>query len=285
MPLLLTMVQVDIADVPFLGELGFHFKKRAAEEQVGLAPEHGGAHFAGGRTDFAGEKFLVLEVDVDGGDEFFAVEKGSDGDFDAVDAALKLEDFDFVGESSFVGFEHADDVFAVFFFPDEQAALDVLGFPTGFDDVAVRILLDELNGGIKGIKVFVGDDGDARGFQFFLTERTIVFQAVRVRRTANDGLAGGAEGLSFSALAESVVEHDDIRPFGVFFPIRGFGDETVGDVALFFSFDVITDVVAFLEDLPGDVTDQTGKRNKKKFAFIHRRASGVSFCAERMMAL
>src|SRR6266436_2782062 len=48
-------VDVDTADVAFFGELGFHFQQGAVEEGVGLAPEHGGAHFAGGRTDFAGE--------------------------------------------------------------------------------------------------------------------------------------------------------------------------------------------------------------------------------------
>jgi len=41
----------------------------------------------------------VLEVDVDGSDEFLAVEESVDGDFDAVDAALELKDFDFVGEA------------------------------------------------------------------------------------------------------------------------------------------------------------------------------------------
>jgi hypothetical protein len=43
--------------------------------------------------------------------------------------------------------------------------------------------------------------------------------------------------------------------------------------------------VTFLEDLPSDVTDETGKRDEEKFAFVHWRARGVSFSAERMMAL
>src|SRR6185369_5780374 len=48
-------IEVDVADVAFGGELGLHLEERAVEEGVGLAPEHGSAHFAGGRTDFAGE--------------------------------------------------------------------------------------------------------------------------------------------------------------------------------------------------------------------------------------
>ena len=88
-------------------------------------------------------------------------------------------------------------------------------------------------------------------------------------RAADDGLARGAKSLGFGALAESVVEDDDIGPLGVALPVFGFGDEAVGDVALFFGFDVIADVVAFLENLPGDVTDESGERDKEKFAFFH----------------
>ena len=216
------------------------------KRRLGSAPEHGGAHFARGRADVAGEKLFVLEIDVDGGDEFFAVEEGADGDFDAGDAALELEDFDFIGEGALVSFEHADDVVAVFFFADEEAALDVLGLAAGLDDVAVGILHDEFDGGIEGFEILVGDDVDAGFFQLFLAEGTIVFEAVGVFGAADDGLAGGAESLGFGALAEGVVEDDDVGPLGVAFPVFGFGDEAVGDVALFFGFDVVADVVAFL---------------------------------------
>jgi hypothetical protein len=70
-------------------------------------------------------------------------------------------------------------------------------------------------------------------------------------------------------LAERIVEDNNVRPLGVLFPLLGFGDKTVGDVVLFFGFDVIADIVAFLEDLPGDVTDETGERNKEEFTFVH----------------
>jgi hypothetical protein len=111
----------------------------------------------------------------------------------------------------------------------------------------------------------------------FLTEGAIVFEAVGVRRAADDGFAGGAESLGFGALAESVVEDDDVGPFGVFFPVFGFGDKAIGNVTLFFGFDVVTDVVAFLVNLPGDVTDEARERDEEKFTFVHERASGVSF--------
>src|SRR4029077_11435899 len=82
-------------------------------------------------------------------------------------------------------------------------------------------------------------------------------------------LARSAESLSLGTLAKSVIENYDVGPLGVFFPILGFGDEAIGDVALFFGFDVVADVVAFFEHLPGDVTDETGERDKEKFAFVH----------------
>src|SRR5579871_102793 len=91
-------IQVDVADVAFFGEFRLHFQKCAIEEQIRFAPEHGGAHFAGGRADFTRKKFFVLEVDIYRRDEFFAVKESADRDFDAVDAALQLENFNFVGK-------------------------------------------------------------------------------------------------------------------------------------------------------------------------------------------
>ena len=116
---------------------------------------------------------------------------------------------------------------------------------------------------------FAGGTPYTRGLEFLLAEGAIVFQAVGVGSAADDRFAGGAEHLGFFALAESVVENHDVRPFGVFFPVFGFRDEAVGNVALFFRFDVVADVVALFQDLPGDVTDETGKRNEEKFAFVH----------------
>ena len=237
-------VEIDVADITFFGELGLHFEERLVEEAVGLGPEHGGAHFAGRRANVAGEEFLVLEVDVDGGDEFFAVEESADGDFDSGDAALELEDFDFVGEGALVGFEHANDIVAIFFFADKETALDVLGFAAGLDDIAVGIFHDEFDGGIERVEILVRDDIDAGFFQLFLAEGAVVLEAVGVLRATDDGLAAGAKSAGFDALAERVIENDDVGPLGVALPVLGFGDEAVGDVALFFGFDVVADVVA-----------------------------------------
>jgi len=109
-----------------------------------------------------------------------------------------------------------------------------------------------------------------------LAEGAIVFEAVGVGSAADDGLARGANGLCFGALTESIVEDDNVGPLGVFFPIAGLGNKTVGDVALLFGFDVVADVMAFLEDLPCDVTDETGERNKEEFTFVHFEKSQAS---------
>src|SRR6202040_2480534 len=151
----------------------------------------------------------------------------------------QLEDLDFVGEGSFVGLEHADYVVAVFFLADKQAALAVLSFAAGLDDVAVGVFLHEFDGGIEVIEVLVRDDGDAGFLKFFLAERAIVFEIVGVGSAADDGLACGAEGLGFGALAQGVVKDDDVGPFAVFIVVAGFGDKAVGDVAFFFVFDVV----------------------------------------------
>ena len=82
-------------------------------------------------------------------DETFAVEERANGDLYSGYAALELENFNFVGEGLFVGFEHVDYVLAVVFFADEEAALDVLRLAAGFDDVAAGILLDVFDGVIE----------------------------------------------------------------------------------------------------------------------------------------
>jgi hypothetical protein len=137
-----------------------------------------------------------------------------------------------------------------------------LRFPAGFDDVAVGILFYEFNGGIEGVEILVGNDSDAGLLQFLLTEGAIVLQIVSISGSANNGLTSGAQGLCFGALAEGVVENDDIGPLHVFFIIAGLGHETIGDVSFLFVFNVVADLVAFFNYLPGDVADQTGKRGK-----------------------
>jgi hypothetical protein len=43
--------------------------------------------------------------------------------------------------------------------------------------------------------------------------------------------------------------------------------------------------VAFLEHLPGDVTDETGERDEEKFTFVHFERVQVLTASMRMMAL
>jgi hypothetical protein len=252
-------VHVDVTDVAFFCEIWLHLEQCAIEEGVGLAPEHGRTHFSGGWANFAGKEFFVLEVDVYRSDEFFSIEETADGDFDAVHAALQLEDFDFVGKGALVGFQHSDHIIAIFFFADKQAALDVLGFTAGLDDIAIGIFLNKLNGGIEGIEILVRNDGDAGFFQFFLAEGAVVLKIVGVGATADDRFSGRAEGLCFAALAQRIVKNNDIGPFDVFFVIAGLGDKTVGDVPFLFIFDVIADLVTFFDDLPGNVSDEAGE--------------------------
>ncbi len=211
----------------------------------------------------------MLEINIDRSDEVFSVEECADGDFHSIDAALQLEDFNFVGESFFVGFEHANDVFAVFFFTDEQAAFYVLRFSAGLDYIAIGIFLDELDGGIERVEVFVGNDVHAGILQFFLAEGAIVFKSVGVGRAADNRFASGTQGLRFGALSESVVEDDDVGPLGVLLPVGGLGDKPVGDVAFAFRFDVITNFVTFFENFPSDIADESRDGNKEKFSFVH----------------
>ena len=161
----------------------------------------------------------MFEIDVDRVDERLAVEECADGDFDSGNTPLQLENFNLVGERFFVGLQHVDYVLAVVFFAHKEAALDVLRLATGFDDVAAGILLNVVNGVVEGRKFTVRNDADARVFQFFLAERAVVFQAIGVRRATDYFLAGRAQGFGFFALAERVVENEDVGPIGVLLPV------------------------------------------------------------------
>ena len=107
-----------------------------------------------------------------------------------------------------------------------------------------------------------------------LAEGAVVFEIVGVRRAADDGLAGGAQGLGLGALAEGVVEDDNVGPLAVFFVVGGLGDETIGDIAFLLVFDEVADFVAFLDDLPGNVSDEAGERGKEEFLFFHEKGRG-----------
>ena len=74
--------------------------------------------------------------------------------------------------------------------------------------------------------------------------------------------------LSLLALGECVVEHDHVGPVHLMLPVAHFRDETVGDVAFLLVLDAIAYFVAFCGHLPGDVADEPGNRNEKKFALV-----------------
>ena len=76
-------------------------------------------------------------------------------------------------------------------------------------------------------------------------------------------------GMGFLSLSESVIEDDDVGPFGVLFGVFGFRYEAVGNVGLLLIFDVVPDFVAFLRDLPGDVADQSAEGVEEKLFLFH----------------
>ena len=106
------------------------------------------------------------------------------------------------------------------------------------------------------MEVFLRDDRDAGLLELLLAERPVVLQLVGVRTAADHELAGLAQLLGLGALAEDVVEHDDVGPGYVAHPVVGLGDEAVGELLLVLRLDEELDLVAFFHDLPRDVGDQ-----------------------------
>ena len=127
-----------------------------------------------------------------------------------------------------------------------------------------------VDGIVKGNEFAVGNNIYSRLFQFFLPKRAVVFQTVGVRSAADYFFAFLAKRLRFFALAEGVVENEDVRPVDIFFPIFGLGHKAVGNVALFLVADEVSDFVAFFGNLPGDVADQSGERYKQKILLLQR---------------
>src|SRR5262249_13582749 len=214
-------------------------------------------------------------VDVDRVDERLAVEEGADGDLDADDTLLKLEDLDFLGECLLVRLEHSHDVVAVVLVADEEPPLDVARGARRLDDVARRVLLDVGDRFVEVVEVAVRDDRDASLLQLLLAEGAVVLESVGVGRAADHGLALGAQRDGLLALAERVVEDDDVGPLDVSLPVFGLRYEAVGDVLLLRVSDEVADLVALLEDLPRDVADESRQGHEEELALLLHESGGI----------
>lgn len=121
-----------------------------------------------------------------------------------------------------------------------------------------------VDGAVEVAKVLERDNRHAMPLQFFLAVTAIVLKAVCVGCATNDVLARLPQFLGFLTLAQDVVEHDDIRPVNMTFPVLHFLDEAIGNRPLRLCLDKITDFVAFLPDHPGDVANQSADGNEQK---------------------
>ena len=261
-------VDVDVADVSFLGQAALQLAERRVKDAIPAAPVHAGAHFTGRGTDVAGKQQFVLEVDVDRVHVLRAVEKGADRDFTAPHPPEYL---DRVGIHGLVGLQDVYDVHAIVFLADEQQPLDVLRLAARLDDVGGRIGPHEFDRRIEIHEFVKRDDRYAVAFQFRLAERTVVFESIGMRGAADDVLTGVAQPFRMFALPEHVVEHDHVRPVDVTLVVVDFRYETVRDRALGLVGDVIPDFLPFPADLPRHVADQSVERYEQEFLDIGHR--------------
>ena len=218
----------------------------------------------------------MLEIDIDRIDEILAVEETAYRHFDARHAPLQLKYLDLVRQRLLVRLEHADDVLPVVFFADKQAPLHVLRFAARLDHIAAWILHHVLDRIVEGHEFAVRNNIHPGFLQFFLAERAVVLQPVGIGRPANHFLSLFAERLGFFALAERVIENDDVRPVDVFLPILRLGHESVGDVAFLLVPDEVADFVSLFGNLPGNVADEPRERNEQKILLLHHTLRWVS---------
>src|SRR4029077_18108361 len=209
------------------GELRFHLFERGIEQLVRATPEHRRTHLAGRRTDVAWEELLVLAVYVERIDELLSLEERSDRDLHTCHAPLQLELPDLVRKGFLVRLENADHILSIVLIADKQATLHITGRPRRLDDVALRICLHIGDRVVEVVEVAVGHNVDALLLELLLTEGAIILEPVRVRRASYYELALRAQRVSLLALAERVVEHDDVGPVHFAHPIAHFRHETV----------------------------------------------------------
>ncbi len=207
----------------------------------------------------------MFEVDVYWLHEGRAVEKAADRDLNALNPSLQLEDFYGIGINGFVGFEYVNNVLAVVLVPDKQEPLYILRLAAWLDDIRGRIGFDVRDRRVKVGELLKWNYGYAMPLQFVLPECTVVFQFVRVGRSANDMFAGVTQSLGMLALAKHIVKNYYIGPIDMAFPVIHFWHEAVGDRTLRLVADVILYVPAFFMNLPGDIADQAIKGYEQKF--------------------
>ena len=135
--------------------------------------------------------------------------------------------------------------------------LDVLRLSTGLDHVTARILSNVVYSVVKRNEFAIRNNIYTGLLEFFLPERAIVLQTIGIRRSTDYFFTLLAKRLCFFALAQGVVENEDVRPIDIFFPVFGFGDKAVANVALFFITDEVANFMSFLGNLPGDVADES----------------------------
>ena len=105
---------------------------------------------------------------------------------------------------------------------------------------------------------------------------------VGVRRATDDEFAGLPQLMRLGALAEHVIEDDDIGPGHLRHPILGLRHEPVGDLTLALRFDEQLDLVPFLDDLPGDVGDEAIERDEEELFLIQCQLQRVVNCGKGM---
>src|SRR5262249_21822189 len=208
------------------------------------------------------------EIHVERIDELPSVEERSDGDLHTGHAALQLKLPNLVRKGLLVRLEYADYVLSVILIAYEQTTLHITGRPRRLDDIALGISLHVGDRVVEVVEVSVGHDVDTLLLKFLLPEGAIVLESVRVRRASDHELALCAQRLSLVALAERVVEHNDVGPVHLALPVAHFLHETVGDITPLLILDAIPHFVTFLGHLPGDVADETRNRNEKKLTFV-----------------
>lgn len=268
-------VDVDAPDVPLVGEPPFELPERLSKEPVPSRPEHRGPHLVGRGPDVPREQLLVLEVEVDAVDKLVPVEEAADRHLDALDLPLELEPLHPVPPRLLVRAEDVDHVAPVVLVADVQQALDVLYLAERFDRVRSGVPLDLLDTGVELAEHVVFDRVDAVVFEHLRRVAAVLFEAVGVRRPADDGLPLFASFLGGFARTDAgtdpdVVEDGHVGPVDLGAPVVSLRDEPVADLLVAFGLDVVLHVVALAVNLPRQIGDQRGVgRDEEEGGVVH----------------
>src|SRR3989344_2775488 len=143
----------------------------------------------------------MFKININGSHEFFSIKECANRNLYPNYSLLQLKNRNFLCPGFLIIMQHLQNIFSIFIFSNEKQAFNILSFSAWFDYISSWILLHKSNCFIKRSKMFIRNDWNTYFFQFFLAKRTIIFQHISIRSSADNNFSLISKFLGFSSLS------------------------------------------------------------------------------------